>query len=31
MSIIISYLLFVFIFTVLALGLYFGLQAIKLI
>nr|QCI04612.1 cytochrome b6-f complex subunit 6 [Apoglossum ruscifolium] len=31
MSLIISYLLFISIFTSLALGLYFGLQAIKLI
>nr|YP_009395972.1 cytochrome b6-f complex subunit 6 [Dasya naccarioides]ARW65158.1 cytochrome b6-f complex subunit 6 [Dasya naccarioides] len=31
MSLFISYLLFVFLFTTLALSLYFGLQAIKLI
>ena len=31
MSIFISYLLFIVIFTVLSLSLYFGLQAIKLI
>lgn len=31
MSIIISYILFISLFTVLALGLYFGLQAVKLI
>nr|YP_009296007.1 cytochrome b6-f complex subunit VI [Schizymenia dubyi]AOM64942.1 cytochrome b6-f complex subunit VI [Schizymenia dubyi] len=31
MSIIISYVLFITLFTFLALGLYFGLQAIKLI
>nr|QCI05826.1 cytochrome b6-f complex subunit 6 [Dasysiphonia japonica] len=31
MSLLVSYLLFVFLFTGLALSLYFGLQAIKLI
>nr|YP_010952202.1 cytochrome b6/f complex subunit VI [Gloiopeltis furcata]WMP13871.1 cytochrome b6/f complex subunit VI [Gloiopeltis furcata] len=31
MSVIISYLLFISIFTALALGLFFGLQAVKLI
>nr|YP_009293656.1 cytochrome b6-f complex subunit VI [Rhodymenia pseudopalmata]AOM64338.1 cytochrome b6-f complex subunit VI [Rhodymenia pseudopalmata] len=31
MSIILSYIIFLSIFTFLALGLYFGLQAIKLI
>nr|QOS04637.1 cytochrome b6-f complex subunit VI [Sarcopeltis skottsbergii] len=31
MSIIFSYILFVIVFTIIALGLFFGLQAIKLI
>nr|YP_009300558.1 hypothetical protein BI106_gp050 [Campylaephora sungminbooi]YP_010865297.1 cytochrome b6-f complex subunit VI [Campylaephora boydenii]AKU47477.1 hypothetical protein [Campylaephora sungminbooi]ALN11924.1 hypothetical protein 7 [Campylaephora sungminbooi]WGT74228.1 cytochrome b6-f complex subunit VI [Campylaephora boydenii] len=31
MTILVSYILFITIFTFLALGLYFGLQAIKLI